>query len=179
MAYTNINDLDRLITAQEVIDQCITNGNFEPYLINADIVKLAEITHIEKPLSREFYEELVTQHDSSGTLTAANQTLMDDYLHRTLAWFVKFEVMNDVQHNTTSSGIVTNIDDFSREVSPAQYNLMKQDVLRKANLFLQDMLDFLNDSVIVNNYPTYKKYAIGSSILGDNSANKSAGIIFY
>jgi hypothetical protein len=96
-----------------------------------------------------------------------------------LAWFVKFEVMNDVQHNTTSSGIVTNIDDFSREVSPAQYNLMKQDVLRKANLFLQDMLDFLNDSVIVNNYPTYKKYAIGSSILGDNSANKSAGIIFY
>ena len=61
----------------------------------------------------------------------------------------------------------------------AQYNMMKQDVLRKANIFLQDMLDFLNDSANLNNYPTYRDNGGDTSVLGDATTNKSAGIIFY
>ena len=178
MAYTNINDKNTLVSSTEVRLQCINDANFDIQDISTDVIKIAEITHIEKPLSREFYEELVTQHHG-GTLTAANTTLMDDYLHRCLCWFVKFEVMNDIQHKTTSSGIVTNIDDFSQEVSPAQYNMMKQDVLRKANLFLDDMLDYLNDSTNIQSYPTFKDNNHDTSVLGDDSVNKSGGIIFY
>ena len=177
MAYTNINQFDRLITNQEVIIQCITNANFDKYLISPDIIKIAEITHLEKPLSREFYEELVTQHDSAGTLTADNQTLMDDYLHRTLAWFVKFEMMNDIQNNTTSSGIMNNLDDFGAVVDHKSFDMMKQDVYRKANLFLQDMLDYLGAHL--STYPTYKNNTHDTSVLGDDSTNKANGIIFY
>ncbi|QDP49420.1 MAG: hypothetical protein Unbinned2716contig1000_1 [Prokaryotic dsDNA virus sp.] len=178
MAYNNINNLATLVTNIEVIQQCITNANFDKYLISDDIIKLAEITHIEKPLGREFYEEMVTQH-AGASFTAANQTLFDDYLKRTLCWFVKFELMNDVQNNTTSAGIVTNIDDFSEPVDPAMFNMMKQDVFRKANLFLQDMLDFLNDKNQVGSYPTYHNNAHDTDVLGDSSANKAHGIIFY
>lgn len=178
MPYTNINNLTELVTPNEVRLQCINDANFDINDIGKDLIKLAEITHIEKPLSREFYEELVTQHHNA-TLTVANTTLLDDYLYRCLCWFVKFEVMNDIQHKTTSSGIVTNIDDFNTEVTPAQYNMMKQDVLRKANIFLQDMLDFLNDSANINNYPTYRDNGGDKSVLGDATTNKSAGIIFY
>lgn len=178
MAYNNINNLAPLVTNTEVIVQCITNVNFDKYLISNDIIKLAEITHIEKPLSRPFYEEMVTQH-AGGTLTAANTTLFDDYLKRTLCWFVKFELMNDIQFNTTSSGVTTMIDDFSNPVSPEQFNLMKQDVFRKANLFLQDMLDFLTDENNLANYPTFKNNNHDTDVLGDSSANKAHGIIFY
>lgn len=178
MAYNNINNLTTLVTQSEVITQCITNVNFDKYLISHDIIKLAEITHIEKPLGRPFYEELVTQH-AGASLTAANTTLFDDYLKRCLCWFVKFEVMNDVQYNTTSSGIVTNIDDFSQTVSNEQFNLMKQDVFRKANLFLQDMLDFLTDENNLANYPTFRDNKHDTDVLGDTSANKAHGIIFY
>jgi hypothetical protein len=177
MPYTNVNNLAPLVTPAEVITESITNLNFDTTLISENIVKLAEISHIEKPLSREFYEELVTQH-AGGTLTVANTTLFDDYLKRTLCWFVKFELMNDIQHNTTSSGIVTNIDDFSESVTPQQYDLMKKDVYRKANIFLQDMLDYLNDSVVITSYPLYQKYGEGS-IINNDSTNKKAGIIFY
>jgi len=178
MAYTNINDLNPLVSAATVIQTAMVSQVFDTALITSSIVKIAEITHLEKPLSREFYEELVTQtHNAS--LTAANSTLYDDYLLRTLCWFVKLEAMNEIQNNITSSGVMTNIDDYSTKVSPQEFNMMKIDVERKANIFLQDMLDFLNDSVVITNYPTYQKHAGHSSIINDDSTNKKGGIIFY
>ena len=178
MAYTNVNNLSPLVTNVEVITQCITNSNFDKYLISQDIIKIAEITHIEKPLGREFYEEIVKEHHNAS-LTAANTILFDDYLKRTLCWFVKFEVMNDVQNNTTSAGIINNIDEFGSTVDHKAFDLMKQDVYRKANLFLQDMLDYLNDSTNISSYPTYKNNAHDTSVMGDSSPNKANGIIFY
>ena len=177
--YNNVNDLNTLITSNEVISNSITNLNFDATLISNNMIKLAEINHIEKPLSRPFYEELVTQHHGA-TLTADNQTLMDDYLVRTLSWFVKFEIMNDLQYNTSNSGIMTNIDDFSTAVSQKQYDLMKQDVYRKATVYLNDMIDFLRGDAQLNAYPTFRQNAPsedGSTDTG--SANKNHGIIFY
>lgn len=179
MAYTNINDLDTLITSAEVITTAMVNSTFDTQLITTSVIKIAEIAHLEKPLSREFYEELVTQHDSTGTLSASNQTLMDDYLTRCLAWYVKLEAMNEIQNNITSSGVMTNIDDYSTKVSPAEFNMMKIDVERKAGLFLQDMLDYLNDSVVINSYPTFKNNTHDTSTMNDGTANKKGGIIFY
>jgi len=178
MAYTNVNDLDELVTSVDV-KLCIASSNFDADLITKDIIKLAEITHIEKTIGREFYEELVTQHDSAGTLSAANQILMDDYMTRCLSWFVKLEVLNDVMFNTTSSGVMQNIDDFSQGVSPKQFDLIKQDVYRKANLFLQDMLDYMNDEFNIANFPTYKKTKPESSVMNNSTASKAHGIIFH
>jgi len=177
MPIININNLARLVTANEVRGNAFSQGQFDQQLITSSLVKIAEISHLEKAISREFYEELVTQHDTSGTLSANNQDLMDDYLVLCLSWFVKFEVLNESMYKITSSGVVMNIDDFSTAVSPRQFDLMKQDVLRKANLFLQDMLDFMNDNLSL--FPTYKKYAGNSSTHNDGTTNKNSGIIFY
>jgi hypothetical protein len=177
MAYTNVNDLSTLVTVTEV-KNTIASANFDGSLITNDIIKIAEITHIEKTISREFYEELVTQHHAAS-LNPYNQTLMDDYLVRTLSWFVKLEVLNDVMYSTTSSGIMQNIDDFSTGVSPKQFDLIKQDVSRKANLFLQDMLDFLNDDAIIVNYPTYKSNRTEVNVMNNDTTNKAHGIIFH
>lgn len=177
MAYNNVNDLGRLVSTQEV-KNTIASSNFDGTLITADLIKIAEITHIEKSISREFYEELVSEHDSA-TLSPANQTLMDDFLVRCLSWFVKLEVMNDVMYNTTSSGVMENIDDFSTGVDAKQFDLIKQDVYRKANLFLQDMLDYLNDSVIIQNYPTYKNNRKEVSVMNNSTPSKSHGVIFH
>tara|TARA_R100001530_G_scaffold28913_2_gene22849 strand:+ start:616 stop:1158 length:543 start_codon:yes stop_codon:yes gene_type:complete len=180
MAYNNINNLDPLILATEVISISMVSQVFDTALLTSSIIKIAEISHLEKPLSREFYEELVTQHDSGGVLTVANQLLMDDYLTRCLAWFVKLEAMNEIQNNVTSSGVMTNIDDYSVKVTPAEFNMMKIDVERKAGLFLQDMLDFLTDATNINNYPTFRDNTHDTDIINDGSAaNKKGGIIFY
>jgi hypothetical protein len=178
MLYNNVNNLIRLVSQAEVIST-LSSVNIDADLITTDVIKIAEITHIEKVIGRAFYEELVIQH-AAATLTTANQTLMDDYLVRTLSWFVRFEILNDLQYQTTASGVMQNIDDFSQAVSPKQFDLIKQDVYRKASLFLQDMLDFISNKQNINNYPTYKNSVDKDyDAMGDVTANKQGGIIFY
>jgi hypothetical protein len=178
MPYNNVNHLATLVTAAQV-KATLNTANFDSGLITTDIIKIAEITHIEKTIGRAYYEELVTQNASSS-LTAANTTLMDNYLIRCLSWFVKFELLNDLQYQTTGTGIMQNIDDFSSAVSPKQFDLIKQDCSRKANLFLQDMLDFISSETNINSYITYKNSNDkDDDAFGDATANKQGGIIFY
>lgn len=178
MIYNNVNNLNRLVSQTEVL-ATLSNVNIDANLITTDVIKIAEITHLEKVIGREFYEELVTEHHNAN-LSTANQTLMDDYLVRCLSWFVRFEILNDLQYQTTASGVMQNIDDFSQSVSPKQFDLIKQDVYRKATLFLQDMLDFISNKNNINNYLTYKNsQRKDEDAYGDTSANKQGGIIFY
>jgi hypothetical protein len=134
---------------------------------------LAELAHIKHAIGKEFYEELKTQHHA-GTLTTANQTLMDDFMTRCLCWFVRFEVITEVQSNSSSMGIVHNIDEFSTIIDPAELNAYKQDTYRKAEIYLKDMIDFIEDDDQIGNYPTYE-----SNKPNTYSTYKNHGIIMY
>tara|TARA_B110000211_G_scaffold29699_1_gene30016 strand:+ start:318 stop:821 length:504 start_codon:yes stop_codon:yes gene_type:complete len=140
----NTNQYIPLVTAEEVISNSFTNANTDPYLISDNTILLSELAHLKTAIGKKFYEELKTQHNA-GTLTTANQTLMDDFLTRTLCWFVRFEVINEVQSNSSSMGIVHNIDEFATIIDPAELNAYKQDTYRKSEIYLQDMIEFLND----------------------------------
>ena len=177
MAYNNVNHLNGLVTKTDVINTAFINATVDKQLIPKSIIKIAEIAHIEKPLGRPFYEEMVIQHN--GSMTAANTVLYEDYLKRCLCWYVKLEAMNEIQNQVSSSGVMTNIDDYSTKVSPAEFNLMKQDVHRKAQLFLQDMLDFLTDENNIGNYPTFRDNVHDTGTINDGSTNTKGGIIFY
>ena len=174
--YNNVNDKIPLVNSTQVISYAFnTSGNFDATMISNSIIKLTEIAHIEKPLGREFYEELVTEHHG-GTLTANNTTLLDDFLYRALAYFTKYELMNDIQYNTTSSGIVTNIDEFSNAVDGESFKRMKEDTYRKANIFLDDMIEYLTDNPTL--YPLWQKYG-SKETSTDGFSTKKGGIIIY
>ena len=99
---------------------------------------------------------------------------MDDFLIRTLCWFARFEVINEVQSNSSSMGIVHNIDEFSTIIDPAELNAYKQDTYRKSEIYLQDMIEFLNDPDNSADYPTYTANAPCN-----NTTYKNHGIIMY
>jgi len=170
----NVNNKATLVTAAEVISNSFTNANTDPALISSNSILLAELAHIKPVLGKKFYEELKTQHDPTGTLSTANQTLMDDFLTRTLCWFVRFEVINEVQSNSSSMGIVNNIDEFSSIVDPSDLNAYKQDTYRKASVYLKDMMDYIEDEDQNGLYPTYE-----SNRPNRGFAYKNHGIIMY
>tara|TARA_R110000787_G_scaffold61386_1_gene139103 strand:+ start:273 stop:851 length:579 start_codon:yes stop_codon:yes gene_type:complete len=169
----NTNQYIPLVTAEEVISNSFTNANTDPYLISDNTILLSELAHLKTAIGKKFYEELKTQHNS-GTLTTANQTLMDDFLTRTLCWFVRFEVINEVQSNSSSMGIVHNIDEFATIIDPSELNAYKQDTYRKSEIYLQDMIEFLNDPDNSADYPTYTANAPCNT-----STYKNHGIIMY
>ena len=169
----NVNQYIPLVTAGEVISNSFTNANTDTALISNNTILLSELAHLKPALGQKFYEEIKTQHND-GTLTVANQTLMDDFLTRCLCWFVRFEVINEVQSNSSSAGIVHNIDEFATIIDPAELNVYKQDTYRKAKIYLKDMIDYMTDSDQSGLYPTFDT----NKPCNDN-VYKNHGIIMY
>jgi len=169
----NVNQYIPLVTAGEVISNSFTNANTDTALISDNTILLSELAHLKPALGQKFYEEIKTQHND-GTLTVANQTLMDDFLTRCLCWFVRFEVINEVQSNSSSAGIVHNIDEFATIIDPAELNVYKQDTYRKAEIYLKDMIDYMTDSDQSGLYPTFD----ANKPCNDN-VYKNHGIIMY
>ena len=169
----NVRQYIPLATAAEVISNSFTNANTDTALISNNTIVLAELAHIKSVLGVKFYEELKTQHNN-GTLTADNQTLMDDFLVPCLCWYVRFEVIIEIQMNSTSAGVVTSIDEFATAVDPNELDDYKQSTYRKAEVFLKDMMDFIEGDDQSGLYPTYESNRPAGSI-----AYKNHGIIFY
>tara|TARA_R110002020_G_scaffold210276_2_gene416302 strand:+ start:2544 stop:3155 length:612 start_codon:yes stop_codon:yes gene_type:complete len=170
----NTKQYATLVTAGEVIDKTFTNKNTDPVLVSENTIVLSELAHLRPLLGEEFYAELKLQNDT-GTLTADNQTFMTYYLEDCLAWFVRFEVVNDIMSNISSSGVVNNIDEFSRIIGQDTYNTFKQDTYRKAEIFANDMMDFLKGTDQDGLYPTYEANKPPSM----NGTYKNHGMIFY
>lgn len=170
----NTKQYKTLVSAGEVIDKTFTNKNTDPILVSENTIVLAELAHIRPLLGEKFYGELKLQHDN-GTLTAQNQEFMQYYLEDCLSWFVRFEVVNDIMSNISSSGVVHNTDEFSRIISQDTYNTFKQDTYRKAEIFSRDMMDFLNSTDQKGLYSTFENNKPKSM----SDTYKNHGMIFY
>ena len=108
-------------------------------------------------------------------MSVNNQILMDFYLQVAESWFVRFEVINDIMSNITSSGVVHNVDEFNSVITPLDYNTFKQDTYRKAEIFANDMMDFLNGTDQKGLYPTFETNRPKSM----SNTYKNHGMIFY
>tara|TARA_R100000951_G_scaffold18705_1_gene15185 strand:- start:300 stop:830 length:531 start_codon:yes stop_codon:yes gene_type:complete len=175
---SNVRQFDKFVTPSEVISNAFTNQATDTALISDTILEIAELAHIKPELGLDFYEELKTQHDSTGTLTSANSILLQYYLKPALCWFVRFEVMNEIQYNTTSAGLVVNSSDFSTPANVEQFNQMKSDTFRKAKVLLDDMIAHITHQDQVGSFPLYGKDG-DSSMPDTDIASKLNGIIFY
>lgn len=173
----NVRQYNKFVTASEVISTAFTNQATDTALISDAILEIAELAHIKPELGLDMYEELKTQNHN-GTLTTANTDLLTHYLKPALCWFVRFEVMNEIQYNTTSAGLVVNVSDFSTPANVEQFNQMKSDTFRKAQVLLDDMIAYITHDDQTNDYPLYGKDS-DSSIPDTDIASKMNGIIFY
>lgn len=179
MPVTNnyMND-DPFLTPTEVIALSFTNQNTDLQLISREVRIIAEIAHIKEPLSDLFYIYLKATFDSAGTGGNADEIiLMTDWIKPTLAWFTRFELITEIQHQSTSSGIVTNIPEFSNAVSSTELNVYKQDTYRKGKVMLKEMMEFLN-----TNAKSFPEFLKGSGTLCNNGSPRVAkthGMIIY
>jgi len=173
----NVRQYNTLVTASEVITNSFTNQATDTAIISDNIITISELAHLKPELGLDFYEELKSQAHG-GTLTADNTTLMNDYLKPCLCWFVRFEVLNEIQYQTSSSGLMTNIDEFSTPVSPDVFNQMKQDTYRKAKILLDDMVAYITHADQSGKYTLYGTDG-DSSMPDTDNATKLGGIIFY
>lgn len=168
-------NLANFLTPAQVITLSFSNKNTDPQLITKQILDVAEIAHIIEPLGRDYYIELKTTFDG-GTQTADEQILMDKYIQPTLAFFTRFELILEIQNQQTSSGIVTQIPEFSNPTTPSQLNVFKQDTYRKGKVMVGELVAFLQKNTSV-----FTGYGGGNTNLCDagSTVSKTHGFIVY
>tara|TARA_R100000655_G_scaffold65084_1_gene103590 strand:+ start:3908 stop:4450 length:543 start_codon:yes stop_codon:yes gene_type:complete len=180
MAITkNYIGYDPLITASEVISLAFTNQNTDTTLISNNLIQMSELAHLKLPLGDEFYLHLKKIYDSGSTdtPTTAENDFMSQWLKPTFAWFVRFEVINEIQDNSTSSGIVSAIPEFSKVVTPKELNVYKQDTYRRGNVMLKAMVDFLDENYA--EFPQYNETGGVDCRNVGNAVSKQHGMIIY
>ena len=181
MAKTDYRQYRNLITASEVVTKAMTNLNMDTSIIDDNIVLIAELTHLKPHLGDYFWGELRRKHHGgspSSALNAAEDTLLKNYINPCLSFYVKYELLNDMQYNTTSSGIVTNDDDWSDPVDSSELSILKDDTFRKAEILLKDMMEWLDDDDNNGVYPEYESSQNDMHINGDNVV-RLGGILAY
>ena len=143
----------QLISADEVISGSFTNKNTLPVLIKDNFIEVAQLQHILPVLKVELYDELVTQNNDNS-LTSDNDTLLNTYLKPALAFYVKFEAMEDLSFNTTSKGVRSIDDEFTSPATDTQRANLALKVRSHADTLRDKMITFLEKEILL--YPLYK-----------------------
>jgi len=178
MAAIDFRQYDNLITAADVVKMAMTNANMDSSIIDSNTILIAEITHLKEHLGDYFWGKLRQGGGSSYTWSNEEATLMTRYIRPCLALYVKYEVLNDMQYNTTSSGVVTNDDDWSDPVDGSEMSILKDDTFRKAEILKEDMMRFIQDPENKGVYANYENIKNTRFINGDN-VKRIGGILAY
>ncbi len=180
MAATDYRQYTNLVTAGEVISGAFTHSSHGGEILDNDIILIAEITHLKQHLGDYFWGELRKKNDPSNNtdLGDAETTLLNNYIKPCLVYFVKYEVLNDLQYNTTGSGVVTNDDEWSDPVDSSEMSILKNDTYRKAEILRKDMMEWLDDTENNGVFPEYESNLNDKHLNGDNVV-KLGGILAY
>ncbi len=142
----------------------------DPDTIKETIIDVAEFNHILTALgdpedfAGSLYHEIQSQN-IAATLTPDNQTLLDEYIVQALAFYVKFEILEDLHIRTVNQGLQVNSSEFGTSASNSQRSDLSKRVFSHATALKEKMLSFLEE-----NAATYPKYV-------QRGRNRTAGDI--
>jgi hypothetical protein len=179
MAATDYRQYNNLINKGEIVAIAMTQSTMDTDLIDDNTILIAEITHLKEHLGDYFWGELRRKHDSSvNTLNENEITLLNNYIVPCLAYYVKYEILNDLQYNTTNAGVVTNDDEWSDPVDSSEMSILKDDTFRKAEILRKDMMRWLDDTTNKGVFPEYESAENDTYLHGDN-VTRLGGILAY
>lgn len=182
MAAADYRQYPNLISAAEVVDKAMTNSNMDTSIIDDNIILIAEITHIKEHLGDYFWGNLRKDRTEelwdSASSFADKRTLVNNYIQPCLALYVKYEVINDMQYNTSSSGVTINVDEWSEVADDSDLSVLKDDTFRKAEILRKDMMDWLTHK---DNKGVFAEYEHADNVRhsSGNNVTRIAGILAY
>jgi len=139
-----------LITADQIKTLTSMTANVDTNSFESSI-EIAQLSYIKKKLGKLLYNQLVTQN-AANQLSATNQILMG-YLRKTLAWYVIYVALPDLDIKIRNKGLVREFSDSSTNVDAASFNSYSNSIFNKANTYLAEMIDYLDDNK--DDFPLY------------------------
>ena len=140
-----------LISVAQVKTEVIDAAQFDTELLKRHILD-SQRHYMKQSLGKDLYELLLEQN-KDGNLTAVNSTLLLDYIRPSLAWYTVWEASPYMRVNITSAGFMINFDDQAEQADFRDFDLIRKQILARADLLRRVMLDFIKDNL--TDYPDF------------------------
>jgi hypothetical protein len=157
-------------TASAVITATFTNINTDTNLVKSETIAESQIKHLKPVLTEDLYDLIVTENNASS-LSAANQTIFDNYIVPALKWFVKYDVMLDTTLKSNSKGVNRAFGDFSAQGDNTDMSHVMTTAFMNGLRIMERMTEYIED-----NSDDYSTYNSGENVLNDVSFR--GGIIY-
>lgn len=139
------------ITAEYVKARTNVDVNVDEKYIGLAIWE-AQRFHLMQIIGSGLYDELETQFDA-GTLTAANQTLIQKYIAPCLKYWTLLSLMPQLLYKLTNKSIVQKNSDNSNHAEYSIMDKLMEDAANKAQYMAKELKDYL-----IENSSTYPLY---------------------
>lgn len=116
-------------------------------------IAMVQDRYIRKIICKDFYDELITQIDG-GTLTADNQTLVDDYIKPAMVFRSYSRYLPTANTFSTPAGFRRFRDDNSESAEAADMQASINQANSDSNFYEKELYDFLENNL--DDYPTYR-----------------------
>jgi len=143
--------MNLLITKNDLIEHCGLSENTNDVKVNIAIQQAHN--KLQSILCRDYYNELKTQF-LAGSLTAENQTFLDDYVKFFLTWeaYASFCIVGTFAQ--TKAGFRQHTDENSTPVDNQRIDMIRNNAKEQSMFWHGEMMHFLMDNI--NDYATYK-----------------------
>lgn len=146
-----------LLTATYIKDYTFVDPNVDEKYIRISIEEAQKI-HIRNYIGSGLYNEIISQVQS-GSLTALNTTLLDDYIIPALKWWTMVEAAPFITYKVTNKNIVRKNSDNNTGVDYSELNQFMNLVTDKAQYHTNRLIDYLVQNA--SSYPLYNNPGSG------------------
>lgn len=151
----------QFVTAQQVITNVFSSIKTDVNLIKTTTIEQTQLKHIRPVLTEDLYDLIVSENNASS-LSAVNQTIFDTYIVPAMYWFVKYDVLIDVQYKSNSKGVNKGFGDFSSQGNNDELSYVMHSAFATGIKILERMTKYIEDND--TDYPTYNS---GNNVLND------------
>lgn len=144
------------ITSTEVVSLAVKRGSYDTAIIEGNI-SLAQMKYLRKFLGDDFFNEINDEIVADNIST--DNTALLIYLKPALAYFIVFESFFENEFKQTTKGSMSDLSEFGQKPSAAQLELRRQDLMNKANSWLDLAQEFIRDQrkITSTKYPNYSE----------------------
>lgn len=156
--------MGQLISAQEIVNKAFVNKNTSLLFFKVEFIEIAQEEHIRPVLTDKLYDDIVAKNDA-GPLTGKDLILLNDFIKPALAHYVKWEVLPEINMQTSSKGTRQLGDEVSSASSSKDRADLYARVKSQADTLRDKITRFIQNEDNIDDFPLYRR--------GENVANST------
>lgn len=161
----------QLISPDKIRSIAFTNNKISDRFFKDQFIEIAQEQHIRPVLTDDLYDDIVAKNDAD-TLAGKDKILLEDFVQPALAFYVKWEVLPEMNMQTANKGTRQ----LGDEVSSASSSKDRADLYAKVKSHADTLRDkitrFIQDEDNIDDFPLYKR---GANVT--NTTNFLGGIV--